>query len=283
MKVSVIIPVYNEEKVIGDCLKSLSQQTRKQLEIIIVDDGSTDSSKLKVQSSKPHLKTQNLKLLEQSHKGPGTARNLGARHSKSDIFVFVDSDMTFAPDFIEKLVEPVESGQSKGTFTKEEYVSNWDNVWARCWNYNNGIRTNRRIPENYPETAPVFRAILKSEFDKVHGFTESIGWTDDWSLSQKLGYQATTTLALCYHHNPASFAEIFKQARWIGKNEFLTRDNKRLFVNFVRYSFPASFFTGIFKSLIYQEIRFFVFKLIYDFTVTTSLMDHLFGKTERNK
>lgn len=281
MKISVIIPVYNEEKVIINCLKSLFLQTRPQ-EIVVVDDGSTDKS-LKVLSeflsSNRRIKLQ---IINQKHLGPGAARNLGSKIASGEILVFVDSDMTFAPDFIAKLIQPIEKGLSKGTFTKEEFVSNWGNVWARCWNYNLNIADNRRIPKNYPDTAPVFRSILKIEFDRVGGFTEGRGWTDDWTLSQKLGYQSTKTNAVCYHANPEALTEVYKQARWIGKNEFFTNRRIRIIGNIFRFSAPMSLFWGIGKTIWYHEPVFIIFKFIYDLGVSMGLATSLFTG-ERNK
>jgi len=82
--VSVIIPVYNEEKVIADCLKSLTKQTYKPLEIIIIDDGSTDKTLQvlsefriarleRVSSRKANFE---FRISHQHHSGPGSARNL---------------------------------------------------------------------------------------------------------------------------------------------------------------------------------------------------------------
>ena len=163
MKISVIIPVYNEEKVIGSCLESLAKQTYKDLEIIVIDDGSTDKSVAIIENSK--LKIANLLLLKQKHVGPGAARNLGASKAKGDILVFVDADMEFEPDFVGKLIAPIVAGKSIGTFSKDEYLLNKNNVWARCWNLERFGQVDWMVPRNYPNTAPVFRAILKSKFD----------------------------------------------------------------------------------------------------------------------
>ena len=181
MKISVIIPTYNEEDVIRECLESLSKQTYRDLEIIVVDDGSTDGTISNIRG---------VKLLKQEHEGPGAARNLGVKESLGEIIVFVDADMVFKEDFIEKLIKPITGGVTKGTFSKDEYVSNWNNVWARCWNINEGWEPKRRHPKGYPDTQKVFRAILKSEFERVGGFDVTRGYNDDWSLSEKLGYKA---------------------------------------------------------------------------------------------
>lgn len=279
MTVSVVLPTYNEVRVVDACLKSLYGQTKKQ-ELILVDDGSTDNTWQKIKNYESRI--NGLRLLQQKHKGPGAARNLGAKNACGDILVFVDADMTFAKNFIEDLVKPIEIGKTKGTFTKKEYVSNWDNVWARCWNYNLGITDKLRIPNNYPDTAPVFRAILASEFRKVNGFNESVGWTDDWSLARKLGYKATATYAVCYHRNPDSLKEVFTQARWIGKNEFISGTSLRMFLNGFRYSFLTSMLAGFYKSLLHLTPQFLIFKFVYNTAISLSLLEMLFG-TEKNK
>jgi len=64
-----------------------------------------------------------------------------------------------------------------------------------------------------------FRAILKKEFLKVEGFSKT-GYTDTWSLSEKLDYKPLATNALYYHFNPSSLKEVFSQARWTAKRHY---------------------------------------------------------------
>ncbi|HEY5600937.1 MAG TPA: glycosyltransferase family A protein, partial [Patescibacteria group bacterium] len=87
---SVIIPTYNEENTISEAVKTLSEQTYKPLEILMVDDGSTDNT-LRVISNF-QFPISNFQLLKQNHAGPGKARNLGAQKAKGEILVFVDAD-----------------------------------------------------------------------------------------------------------------------------------------------------------------------------------------------
>lgn len=216
--ISVIIPTFNEESVIQRCLESLSEKTLKSKEVIVVDDGSTDKTQ-RVLSGLP-ITDHRLLILKQDHKGPGAARNLGASKATGDILVFIDADMRFSPTFLNDLTKPIREEKSKGTFSKEEFISNWTNRWARFWNYRKGFFEPRAIPADYPSRAPVFRAILKSEFDRVGGFDETRGYDDDWSLSERLGYQATTTNAQYYHDNPATLSEVFVQARWAAKRVY---------------------------------------------------------------
>lgn len=272
MKVSVIIPVYNEEEVIVDCLESLVKQSLKDFEVIVVDDGSSDKSKVKIQKSKDNLKFKNIEILDQDHKGAGAARNKGAKKAKGEILVFVDADMTFEKDFLKKLIDPIEKGEAKGTFSKDEYVENWDNVWARCWNINEGWENKRRHPANYPDTQPVFRAILKSEFERIGGF-EPGGYDDDWSLSRRFGYEAVNaTGAKFYHKNPSSLTEVFSHAMWVAKRPYKLGFVGKV-IALIRASFPISVILGIVKSIQSNEPKFLIFKIIYDFGIFVGLLE----------
>jgi len=276
MKISIIIPTYNEEKVLPDAIESLGFQTYNDFEIIVVDDGSIDKTLEILRNLQ--LTIPNFQFLEQKHKGAGAARNLGAKSAEGGTLVFVDADMAFDKEFLSKLVSPIISGGAKGTFSKEEIVSNWKNVWARCWNINEGWEVKRRHPKNYPDHQPVFRAILKSEFDRVGGYTPG-GYDDDWSLGKKLGYDAVASPgAVFYHKNPGSLGEIFKHAQWVGKRKYklgIIGD----FIAVLRVILPFSIIIGLIKGIIYKELRFLVFKIVYDFGIFTGILKFmLFGK-----
>jgi len=273
VKISVIVPTYNEEDVIRECLESLSKQTYTNLEIIVVDDGSTDGTLSNIGG---------VKLLKQEHKGPGAARNLGVKESSGEILVFVDADMVFKEDFIEKLIKPITGGVTKGTFSKDEYVSNWNNVWARCWNINEGWEPKRRHPKGYPDTQKVFRAILKSEFERVGGFDVTRGYNDDWSLSEKLGYKADVVeRAVFYHKNPDNLVEIFEHAKWVAKRKYKLGIFGIVY-NLLIYSFPDSIWVGFWKSFFKKEPLFIIFKIVYDFGIFIGILEYfLFGKVAK--
>lgn len=276
---SVIIPVYNEEKTIRECLVSLKNQSYKPLEIIVIDDGSTDKTISIIKNCQ--LSTVKCQVFRQNHLGPGPARNLGASHAKGGILVFVDADMTFDKNFIKDLIKPILNGKTIGTFSKNEMVKNKDNIWSICWNINKNLPKDRMIPEDYPNEAPVFRAILKSEFEKVKGFDSSGEYTDDWSLSKKLGKKSTVVSgAIYYHANPDSVIEIWRQARWIGKNEFITGSILRKIKSFVFYSLPMSLVIGFYKSVININFLFIIFKFIYDLAVFTSVIRSFLKETK---
>ena len=89
-KVSVIIPVYNVEEYLRECLDSVVNQTLKEIEIICVDDGSTDNS---LEISKEYAQKDNrITVIKQRNSGSGTARNCGINIAKGDFIAFMDSD-----------------------------------------------------------------------------------------------------------------------------------------------------------------------------------------------
>jgi glycosyltransferase involved in cell wall biosynthesis len=280
MKISIIIPVYNEEKHIEECIKSLLLQNHPNYEIIVVDDGSNDKT---IQILNNFASRQKIILLKQNHRGPAHARNLGNSVAGGEILVFVDGDMFFEKYFLENLVLPIISSKSKGTFSKEEYVANWNNKIAKFWQYNRGIFSDRMIEDKYIRNAPVFRAILKSEFDKVSGF-DDIGYTDDWSLSRKLGYQSTSCDgAKYYHHNPETYSEVWTQAEWIGKNEFISGTFLRKIKSFLKFNLISSIIKGVITAIRFKEIGYVVFQVIYDLAIMTAIVNQIYKNNNKIK
>ncbi|NMC36071.1 glycosyltransferase family 2 protein [Candidatus Beckwithbacteria bacterium] len=263
--VSVIIATYNEDQYLKKCLESLACQKKARFEIIVVDDGSFKKAK------NLELKSKNgtFRFFRIKHSGTAVARNFGAKKAKGDILVFVDGDMEFEPDFLEQLIEPIEQGLAKGTISTEEYVANWNNVWARCWNFEQGLKTRKRIDEKDMMLRD-FRAILKSEFDRVGGFSNT-GYTDTWSLSEKLGYKPVKTKAKYYHYNPASMQEVFWQALWIGGRQRKFGIVGKIVAG-LRATMPVSIFLGLVKAITYKEMGMLNFKIIYDLGILSGIM-----------
>ena len=90
VKVSVIIPVYNAEKYLRECLDSVIGQTLQDIEIICVDDGSTDNSLLILQEYAANDKR--LKIVEQANQGAAAARNAGIAVAQGEYLAFLDAD-----------------------------------------------------------------------------------------------------------------------------------------------------------------------------------------------
>lgn len=226
-KLSVIIPAYNEEKSIGETLKSLDKQTFKDFEIILVDDGSTDRTLEVIK------KFKNIKIIEGEHNGPGFSRNLGVKKSRGKILVFVDADMTFDKDFLKYLIKPILENKNIGTEESIETAKNAEyNIWSKCW----GKIISDPNDKNHRR---VFQAILKSEFIKLGGFDSKFGYADDQTFFLKYGIRPTVVeKAISYHDNPETLKEVYKQSRWIGAsiNNFWTGNE------FIKYFVPIALF-----------------------------------------
>ena len=101
-KISVIIPVYNVEQYLRQCLDSVVNQTLKDIEIILVDDGSTDSS-LSI-CNEYAQKDSRIKVLKQNHKGAGAARNKGLEIARGEYLSILDSDDFFELDMLDTML-----------------------------------------------------------------------------------------------------------------------------------------------------------------------------------
>lgn len=269
--VSVIVPFYNEEKYIEECIRSLTVQTVPVSEIIAVDDGSKDNSKLKTKNLKQQFKIQNLFILEQGHRGAGAARNLGALSAKGEILVFADADMKFDERYIEKIILPIVKGEASATFTKEEYVANPENVWSKCWSVNSYLPVNMHVDPNIAEETTTFRAIKKEVFLQTKGFKDT-GYSDDTTLLPQLKKVRAKAArgAICYHFNPGSLPEVFYSARWMGRG-IRTLTLRSLLV----FSLPNSVRRGIFEAVKYNMLVFIVFKIVFD-------LGYLIGMAQRS-
>ncbi|MBI3190496.1 glycosyltransferase family 2 protein [archaeon] len=96
IKFSFIIPTFREEKFIGRCLGSIEKQRRKDHEVIVVDSYSDDKT---IKIAKKHK----AKVMFEGIRGPGAARNKGAKNARGEILIFADADVRFEEDFLERL------------------------------------------------------------------------------------------------------------------------------------------------------------------------------------
>ena len=109
-KVSVIVPVYNVSEYLGQCLDSILLQTLQDIEVICVNDGSTDDSLDILQGYA--MFDERLKIISQENAGAGAARNNGIKHATGEYIICLDSDDFFEPDMLEKMVAKAEEDGS---------------------------------------------------------------------------------------------------------------------------------------------------------------------------
>lgn len=100
-KISVIVPVYNGEKFINKCLDSLLFQDLKDIEIIVINDGSVDQTEYLIRRRK--IADERIKLVTQTNAGVSAARNTGLRLARGEYVAFCDADDTYDRDFLAKL------------------------------------------------------------------------------------------------------------------------------------------------------------------------------------
>lgn len=272
--VSVIIPVYNEENCIKDCITSLLNQDFKPIEILTVDDGSTDST-IDI------CEELRIKAFRQDHKGPGAARNLGARNAKGDILIFIDADMVFAPDYVSMLIEPIIKRKAIATCHWNERVANWDNSWARCQTWFLKLPDKRRQPLDVAENESVYRAVRKDFFLDSGGFNENEGRADDSSIARNTGVMAKIVPdAICYHKNVGSAKELFNDANWHGRN--MAAINKTAFkasIIMIIYNNPLlQILRGPLLALKKREPRMIFYSIIYTFGYLIGFFRSIFSK-----
>lgn len=146
IKVSVIMPVYNVESCLSECLDTLTDQSLKDIEIICVDDGSTDGS-LAILQEKAE-KDKRIQIITQENSGAAAARNLGFTYATGEYVLFLDSDDFFHKDMLKKSYECAKSQQT-------------DMVIFRCREYDS-------LRQNYN---PMEYSIKKEELPDKNPFT----------------------------------------------------------------------------------------------------------------
>lgn len=124
-KVSVVVPVYNAERYLGYSINSILSQTYTEIEVILINDGSTDNS-LKICNNYAHIDPR-VKVVDIKNGGVGHARNIGIENASGYYLQFVDSDDVIAPDMIETFVHAIELYSKDIVFCGMKIVTLKDN------------------------------------------------------------------------------------------------------------------------------------------------------------
>lgn len=165
--VSVIIPVYNHAKQAEACLKSLSGQTYRELEVILVDDASTDLATSKLQVYKDWYPYTYLRLPK--NQGAPTARNQGFNQSKGAFLLFLDADIVLKPNAIELMVETL-NDHPEATYAYPSFVFGWKTFHGRAFDADALKQT------NFIHTSALIRR------EAFPGFDPSLRKFQDWDL-----------------------------------------------------------------------------------------------------
>lgn len=132
--ISVIVPVYNVKKYLNRCLKSIYEQTYQNIEIILVDDGSIDSSLHLLEEYAK--KDPRAKIIHQNNMGLSAARNTGIQHSKGEYLTFIDSDDYVMHDYVEYMYKLLEQDNFSSPLALCSLIKTFPN--GRSKNMGNG-------------------------------------------------------------------------------------------------------------------------------------------------
>ncbi len=158
VKVSVIIPVYNAEKYIGECLDSLRKQTLKNIEIICVDDGSDDGTLEILQQYA--ARDKRIKVFCQENKYAGVARNFGMDNARGRYLLFLDADDFFEEKLIEKIYWEAERCQAEIVlFGGQSYDDSTKEIKPMPWLLNTSV-----LPKEVPFSCKDTNGMLLSAF-----------------------------------------------------------------------------------------------------------------------
>lgn len=184
IKVSVIIPVYNVEKYLRQNLQSVADQTLKDIEVICVDDGSTDSSFEIVKEFA--AKDPRFIAVQQQNAGAGAARNNGLRRARGKYLSFLDSDDFFEPDMLEAAYDKAEETNADFVvFNSDQYYEDEKEFKQVSWIV------------RYAELPPYQPFGRRSMTDNI--FKVFVGWAWDklfnrkWALENELWFQEQRT------------------------------------------------------------------------------------------
>lgn len=134
-KISVIVAVYNTEEYLDRCLESLLNQTYKNMELVIVEDCSTDSSRKLL---KKYKENENIKIFyNKENRGLSYSRNYGLKKSTGDFIGYIDSDDYVEPDYYEKLMSSIKDNKSDIAICDIKLVDEQTNKIQRCKCYAN--------------------------------------------------------------------------------------------------------------------------------------------------
>lgn len=178
MKLSVVIPAYNEEKYLPACLKSLKKQTFQNFEIIVVNNNSTDKTA-------EVAKKFGAKVTYEPKKGVGAARKKGFTEAKGDIIISTDADCTFPPNWLEKINQSF----AKHRNTIAIYgISALDDGPAKKLLSQFGTRIFFQINDwlHKKQFTGCNLAVRKTAYDKTTGFNKNIRICEDADLCKKL-------------------------------------------------------------------------------------------------
>lgn len=214
LRISVIIPCFNRTRELEKTLTAFSTQTlpADQFEVIVVDDGSTDGLAETVRRiSVPYP----LKIIWQPNRGPGSARNRGAREARSNLFIFLDADMIPALDLIDQYLQahtryPDAILIGRHLPWPESLVSPLDRAFPYVFDLGP-----EPIETRFYHLASGNMALGRQTFATLGGFDENLRMTEDTDLGYRAHLQGIQIVyiptAIGYHNHSRTLVQLCQQ------------------------------------------------------------------------
>lgn len=183
-RVSVVITAYNSEAYIADAIESVLNQSRAVDEIMVVDDGSTDSTRRLL----AEFAEQGIKVIQQHNSGAGAARNKGIRETSGEYIAFLDADDMWLENKTRLQVEYLNAHPNVGLVSG---YARWCNMisghtYVRANQVRDMNHLRREILVHNVLGNPSMVMVRRSALEAVGLFDESIRWGQDWELWQRL-------------------------------------------------------------------------------------------------
>ena len=220
---SVIIPVYNRPSEVFELLTSLSHQTHKGFEVVLVEDGSTTKADQVVSRFDSELSIQ---YFFQENQGQGFARNFGMTKAKGDFFVILDSDVILPPDYLSVLEKAIQERDLDAFGGPDAAASDFSNLqkamdfaMTSFWT-TGGIRGKLKDPSKY-QARGFNMGVSRRVFETLGGFVDPNRGEDiEWSIRiKKAGFRLELVEeAFVYHKRKNTLGSFARQAFSFGRN-----------------------------------------------------------------
>lgn len=248
MRYSVIIPVYNRPKEVDELLESLCAQTFIDFEVIVVEDGSDETSESICEKYKSRL---DLKYFFKPNSGPGPSRNYGAERSSGEYLIILDSDVIVPKDYLQHIEDELKTyptdafggpDRAHESFTPIQKAINYS---MTSFFTTGGIRGGKqKMDKFYPRSFNM--GIRKSLFQQVGGFAP-IRYGEDIDLSTKL-FKAGCDCRLfpeayVFHKRRVQFSSFFRQVKHSGEARVMLKRKYPETFKLV-HLLPAAFVVG---------------------------------------
>lgn len=265
--VSVIIPAFNAEETIEESLVSVAKQSHTKLEVIVIDDGSSDNTGAVVNAFCLANPLLTLSLITQKNQGSSKARNEGLGKSQGEFIVFLDADDRLHPEYINSCLKKFEENKRLNlVYSGIQNFGRESNAFLfKEFNLSSFLREN---------VIPVFAMVRRQQVKELDGFDESLKNHEDWELwirvVQRFGAEvfqipkhlyyyrkrdnkdSLTDLSQANHTIEASFYYIFNK-----HYVFYLQEGLGIYDLFVKSKYHEKYYKTWYRDFFYNVKNFF--------------------------